>query len=415
MKKHYHWIIAVIVAIEMTFLGGLLNSYSVYTIPISETLGVSRAAYASASLPYYILTFLSTILCGFSFRRFGVKRIGMIGLTVCASSLILLSFCKTLTEYTVYRILFATGYGGCYTAASVWIIKAWFHKHQGLMISLISMCTGFGGSLMTSLQSELVVILGWRTSLKVVAMIFIPVLLLFLFIKNDPKEMDLQSYGENQHLKQPHPSQKEWHGYSLNILAKQPMLYIACINILLASVCSWTTPVIVPYLLDSGYSHTAASAYLSIMMITLAFAKPIIGLLSDRFSCKPFAIVCIIFTLIGQLLMMNVSNTTRTAIAMFFLGVGGCSLTIIPPLLSCSLFGYYGSTQANSILIAIPSLSSMIVEPLNNAVYDATGNYNNLFPYLIAVGIFLVTSYLFMYYLADKNRKRYELKRQHSS
>ena len=49
IKKNYHWVIAVLVFLEMVIFGGLINSASVFTLPISEGLGVSTTSYALLS------------------------------------------------------------------------------------------------------------------------------------------------------------------------------------------------------------------------------------------------------------------------------------------------------------------------------------------------------------------------------
>jgi hypothetical protein len=54
IKKNYHWIIAVIVFLEMIVYGGLINSASLFIQPISETLGVPTTAYSVAMMPYTV-------------------------------------------------------------------------------------------------------------------------------------------------------------------------------------------------------------------------------------------------------------------------------------------------------------------------------------------------------------------------
>ena len=64
IKKHYHWIIAVIVFLEMIVYGGLINSASIFIQPISETLGVPTTAYSVATMPYTITCFIGTCQIG---------------------------------------------------------------------------------------------------------------------------------------------------------------------------------------------------------------------------------------------------------------------------------------------------------------------------------------------------------------
>ena len=51
IKQHFHWIIAIVVFLEIVVFGGTINSVSVYLIPITESLGVTRGEYALADTP----------------------------------------------------------------------------------------------------------------------------------------------------------------------------------------------------------------------------------------------------------------------------------------------------------------------------------------------------------------------------
>ena len=80
IKKHYHWLIAVIVFLEMIIYGGLINSASIFIQPISDTLGVPTTAYSVAMMPYTITCFIGTCFSGYLFSHFGYKdRFGIAG------------------------------------------------------------------------------------------------------------------------------------------------------------------------------------------------------------------------------------------------------------------------------------------------------------------------------------------------
>ena len=80
IRQNYHWVIALLVFLEMVMFGGLLNSASVYIIPISETLGVTRGSYALATMPYSITCTLTTMASGYLFQKFGYKKSAIVSL-----------------------------------------------------------------------------------------------------------------------------------------------------------------------------------------------------------------------------------------------------------------------------------------------------------------------------------------------
>jgi hypothetical protein len=67
-----------------------------------------------------------------------------------------------------------------------------------------------------------------------------------------------------------------------------------------------------------------------------------------------------------------------------------------------------GSTQINSIVISIPSLSNVISDTTANAIYDATGSYSTYFPVLIAVNVLLLLSYTVLFRFTKKDRRDFE-------
>ena len=143
------------------------------------------------------------------------------------------------------------------------------------------------------------------------------------------------------------------------------------------------------------------------MYISLALSKLAGGRFSDKISAKPLAYIFIGFTAIAQFLLLDVSNPYITYLAAILLGIGASSATVMIPLLTLPLFGYQGSTQINSIMIAIPSLSNMISDTLANTIYDKTGSYNSYFPTLIVINLLLLLSYTALFICAKKDRRDY--------
>lgn len=105
IKKHYHWIIALIVFLEMIVYGGLINSASVFTLPISESLGVSTTSYSVAMMPYTLLCFTGTCLTGYLFARFGYKKTAIVSLILVALSLVLTANAHSLLVFGISKAL----------------------------------------------------------------------------------------------------------------------------------------------------------------------------------------------------------------------------------------------------------------------------------------------------------------------
>lgn len=69
IKQNYHWLVALLVFLEAVIIGGLVNCYSVFTIPICQDLQVSRGNLSLAGTLYIVSSFLSTMATALYLRR----------------------------------------------------------------------------------------------------------------------------------------------------------------------------------------------------------------------------------------------------------------------------------------------------------------------------------------------------------
>ncbi len=409
IKNNYHWIIALLVFIEMIIFGGIINSFSVYTIPISEALGVSRGSYALAGTSYGVVSFLSSTVTVVLFNKVGYRKLAFFSLLASICGLVLMSFSENLWVYSISRALFGMGFGAGFTAGSVWIIRQWFHKHIGLVLGLVSMASGIGGSIMTLLLSNQIVTFGWRTAARSSALLLLPVTIAILILVRDtPKEMGLQPLIDDKTTEKKIHKETDWPGLPVRSYYRRPLLYVMCFATLTSCICLYMTSfVIVPHFRDNGYSPTAASGYDSVYMICLAFAKLAVGWFSDRFGAKPLAAICLTCTALGQWILSDVSNPILSYLGVVLFAIGLCMSSITIPLISMPLFGYVSSIQLNSIFISMTSLGSIIAIPLSNLIHDQLGSYSPAFIVAAIIDVLLIGVYLAMFAIAKKDQREY--------
>ena len=410
IKQHFHWIIAIVVFLEIVVFGGTINSVSVYLIPITESLGVTRGEYALADTPYSLVSFFSTLICGTLVTRFGQKKLTIFSLLVCAGALVIRSMSQNLTVYMLSVILFGIGYGASYTAMAVRVIKLWFHKHQGLVLGAVSMASGLGGSIMTPFLTGIIVASDWRTALLVSAGILFATAMLFLIIRDKPEEMGLEAYGINEI--QPDKNKKQvqdhWPGFPAKVLYRRPLFYLMCLATLLSCACVYlTSSVVTPYFQDLGYSPEEAAGFNSVLMLVLAFAKLALGWLSDRVGGKPIAVICMIFAAAGQWMLATATGPVMGYIGVSMFAVGLSVSTILIPLVSLPLFGYHGSTEVNSVFISMASLAGVISTPICNLIYDRVGTYSYTFRGAAIMDLVVLGMYLLMFSMAKGEKKQY--------
>lgn len=410
IKKHYHWLVAFLVFLEMIIYGGLINSASVFVQPVSLGLGVSTTSYSVAMMPYTVSCFLGTCMSGFLFSRFGYKKTAMVSLMVIALSLVLTACSTSIYMFCFSKILFGTGYGACFTAGSVRIVKDWFHKHQGLVLGAVSMSTGLGGSLMTMVLSRIIAANGWRVANLVAAVMITVIAALYLLLKDRPEQMNLRPFGFGQAVqsKKTRTNGDDWPGFGMSRQWKSPLFYLMCLCVVGSCVCLYTTSgFVVPHFRSQGYSADQAAMYQSVYMLTLAGVKLLLGFLFDRFGPKPLLIGCMLCGAAGQLILGYTNDPVLCMIAMLLFAVGLCMSSIMIPLIAAPLFGYKACLSVNGIFLGLSTFSSMFSSPISSMCYDRTGSYMPVYRVTSLVLIGVLAVYLLLFTLAKKEKKRY--------
>lgn len=410
IKKHYHWLIAVIVFLEMIVYGGLINSASIFIQPISTDLNVPTTAYSVAVMPYTVVCFIGTSLSGVFFARFGYKKTALVSILLITASLALTAVSNNILVFGISKVLFGMGYGACFTAGAVYIIKGWFWKHQGLVLGAVNMATGLGGSLMTVILSGLIDGPGWRTANWVAAAMMGVVGVLFLLIKDRPEHLKLRPYGYGaplQNKKKARQGDHDWPGAPMKEQLRRPVFYLMCLAVVASCVCLYTTSgFVVPYFKSIGLTSEKAASYQAIYMLTLAVAKLVIGFLYDRFGAKPVMIACMLCGAAGQALMGWFSDPIMTFIGIELFAVGLCMSSIMIPLVAAPLFGYQGCMAVNGILLGLSSFSSLFSSPISSMCYDATGKYAPVYRVtgIVLLGVLFV--YLLLFAMVKKEKQR---------
>lgn len=411
IKKHYHWIVAVIVFLEMIVYGGLINSASVYIQPISQTLGVPTTAYSVAMMPYTITCFIGTCLSGYLFAHFGYKKTALFSLVMIASSLVLTANANNLVVFGISKVMFGMGYGACFTAGAVYIIKCWFWKHQGLVLGAVNMATGLGGSLMTIILSASIEASGWRIANYVAAVMMAAVTVLFLLVRNKPEDMKLKPFGAESGIQNTQKTKVRDHdypGFPFAEQLKRPLFYMMCIAVLVSCVCLYmVSGFVVPHFRSVGLSSSQAASYQSIYMLMLAGTKLVIGFLYDRFGAKPVMIGCMVCGIVGQGMLSLTSDPVLGLIGILLFAVGLCMSSIMIPLIAAPLFGYKACLSVNGIFLGLSSFASLFSSPLASLCYDNMGNYMLAYRIGAIVNICMLALYLVMFAMSKKERARY--------
>lgn len=420
IRAHYHWIIAFVVLIEMTVWGGIGNNLnSLYVIPVTEGLQISRGSFSLALSLNSLMGFLSTMVSGILFLRFGYRKLVVAGLAMAGLSFVFfLGSSQNLAMVGFGCAIYGMCGGVCSTAGVSRIVGDWFHRHRGLVLGLVSAATGVGGSLFCMILSEIMQTIGWRASYRFSGItLLVTAAILLVVIRNRPDEMKLRPYGEGElPTKKRHRaghSEDNWPGYSLKELVRKPTLYLMMATTLLSCLSLYLAfYVVVPHMQDCGLTASQAATVQSVMLLGLSVAKLISGALSDIIGPRWVTVLCMAFGAVGLWLLADV-QTMSAALAIITIYTMSLPLTTITvPLLTTELFGYRAHDTAVGLFLSMVSVGGMIASPLINLIYDAVGSYRPGLRAAAILAVVVIVLYEALYVLAKRDKRVTQAERE---
>lgn len=411
LKKQYHWLVALIVLLQLFILGGFFNnSIALFLLPVTEDMGISRTAFSLAVGCRGVVAFLVALVSGTALTKLGFRKCSGILLLQGAVALVLMATSKSPVVYGIGMGMLGLADGICISTGPARIIRSWFHKHQGAVLGTVSAFTGIGGSILAILLTAVISISSWRTAQLVCAGIMGTVAVLtLLFVRDRPEDIKLKPFGEGQYDHKEKKPKQQWAGFSFRELLRKPGFYLLILLTLLSNLLGYSMMhAMVPHYQDSGLTPDQATSLQSIFLLVLASAKLVLGLISDKAGPKWAAVTCLICIIVSLVLMAVVNSYAIAFVSVFTLGFSLAHTTITVPLLVPNLFGSRAQATSVGIFTAVVSLASMTSAPFINTVYDKIGTYRPIYQIGIWIMAAIIGLYLLLFWMSSRDKKKME-------
>lgn len=412
VRNRYHWVIAVVVFLQMIIFGGVVNSYSVYIHPITNELDISQGLYSVSMIAHNICVMFSTMATTVFFHRFGYRKVVCGSLGIVGFSMILTAVCQDIYLLTISKILFGIGYGACHTAGAAWIVKAWFHKHHGLVLGIVTMGTGLGGGVFSVFLTKIMEWLNWRWAHIISAGLLVAIMLLMLLMLRDtPAMIGLKPYCDDlTYAKEHRHKRKEriWPGISVQETRRHPAFWMMTGCILVICICvSGASSVFVAHFQDKGYSAMEAAQYNSVYMLILACIKLLGGWVSEKIGGKALGVICTGSAAVGLLMLTDLSTPllSYVTVAVFSLSLMMTSTAV--PLLTESVFGTETSASILGIILGVSSLSGVFSVPITTLCHDWVGSYDPVFKISAVIALAMLVVLFVIFRMFGKKEKEY--------
>ncbi|MGZ8498028.1 MAG: MFS transporter [Candidatus Binatia bacterium] len=181
-------------------LGGGLHNYgfTVFFLPLSQDLGLSRAATSLAFSLARAEGALEGPFVGYLIDRFGPRPIILVATTLCGLGYIMLAWVDNYTNFLiVYLGVISLSFTPGFVHASMAVGNTWFIRYRARAMTVISSAVPIGGTLLTPLLAIAVQNWGWRWGAIIAGVLFLVIgIPIGIGVRPSPESMGLLPDGD---------------------------------------------------------------------------------------------------------------------------------------------------------------------------------------------------------------------------
>jgi sugar phosphate permease len=196
----YGWWMVFVAAAVQFLAGGFYGvGFSVYFLPISRDLELSRTAISLAFSLRNLEGGLYAPLMGYLVDRFGPRFMIRIGGIFTGAGFILLAFTHDYVSFMLAFLgLLVLGINAGVALPASSLVNHWFARKRALAVTLSHVGVEIGGTILTPLVALLVLGVGWRQAAIISGLAFLVIVpFLAWFIRETPESVGLRPDGDS--------------------------------------------------------------------------------------------------------------------------------------------------------------------------------------------------------------------------
>lgn len=387
-KIFFGWVVVLCAFLVLFVAYGVQYSYGVFFPALSKEFGWSRTTVATAFSVYAFVYSLFSLPSGKITDLWGPKRVVALGGLLLGSGLMLLSNIKGIWQlYLFYGLIAALGMSTAYIPCNSTVVK-WFIKKRGLALGITTSGGSFGAFVIPPLASYLISTFNWRMSFFILgAAMLILLNIIALFMIRDPEQIGQKPDGLSA------SEEPEWSSidnsrsddgpvYSLDMdrnlsqTLRTRVFWILCAMF----IATWMTvflPLvhIVSFAIDLGISKMLAATAVSVLGLSAALGRMMMGAVSDRIGRKKALGFCFILQILS---FIGFAMTEGIWLLYFSAMIFGCSYGSISTLFPAIIGDFFGRTHVGAIcgfVFAAAGSSAAFGPAIAGYIFDSTGQY----------------------------------------
>jgi len=371
---------------------GLIYGWSIFVAPLEAEFGWVRSQTSLTFTISMAMFCIGGLAAGMLLSR-GVKKSLLM---IAAGALLLVGFyaasfsAQLIHFYIFYGILCGFGVGVSYNLLISSVTKL-FPGKQGFISGILMMSFGFGGLVLGSLCSTLLVSMGWRSTFKVIGLLIgLIVMIGSIVIEAAGKRIAAENQGSVKAGGEMAKviSAKE---FTVREMIKNPTFSILFTwLVLLSSAGLMIIGHVAPSILELGASPATAALAVGVVSVSNGIGRVVFGLGYDRIGMnKTLWLIngCLLAAGILLSLAVNISNLSILFIGCAFMGISYGGSPVSTSAVVHKLFGHQNFSGNFSVAVTNLLFAALIGPTMAATLQGRTGSYQTSFYVLIGIGI----------------------------
>ena len=280
-------------------VGGGLHQYgfTVFFLPISQDLGLSRAATSLAFSLSRAQGAIEAPLVGYLVDRFGPRPVIVVATLLAGIGYILLSWVKSYTGFLiVYLGVISLAFVAGFVHSPMVVANSWFIRQRARAMTVVSAAVPVGGALISPVLAFGVNSMGWRWAALLSGCVFLIVCVpLSLGVRRSPESMGLLPDGDPPWDGSGDPASKKTNfadnrtdNDSTATQAMRTIVFWLLVISMMTRVAAYSTVTVhfVPLMVWKGLSHEESAFLLGAFAFINMVAHFVIGWIADKVN-KP--------------------------------------------------------------------------------------------------------------------------------
>lgn len=283
-------------------VGGGLHQFgfTVFFLPISQDLGLTRAMTSLAFSLSRAQGAIEAPLVGYLIDRYGPRPIIVTAVFLAGVGYILLSWVDSYAGFlTVYLGVICLAFVGGFIHSPLVVANNWFIRKRARAMTVVSAAVPVGGALISPLLAMGVASIGWRWAAFASGCIFLAICLPLSFqLKRSPESMGMLPDGESAPAADAgSPNEAANPNAVADLTSRQAMktwIFWLLVFSMTARVTCYSTATVhfVPLMVWKGLSEGAAASLLGAFAFINLVAHFVLGWIADRVNKPKLLAAC---------------------------------------------------------------------------------------------------------------------------